>query len=109
MGRIMKKLVFVSLLLALAGCQSTGGVSPAVEAAGRRYTIPYDGVEGSGAAQGFCAERGFASAVVVRHSGQRVTFYCVTADERARGLRATRGKTVCMDSPNGAKVCGRFE
>jgi len=105
----VKTWLFLSALLVLAGCQSTGG-GPTVDASGRRFTIPYDGVDGTAAAQSVCVGKGYATAVVVRHDNRRVTFYCATAAERTEGRRLLgHGRIVCMDAPSGAKVCGRFD
>jgi putative hemolysin len=90
-------------LVALAACQSVGGLQPT--AVGKnRFQLVYSGEESAGlsAAQAFCVARGRDYAAVTQHAGQRLVFACLRAGQ---GLGA---RVTCMDTQTGAKVCGHF-
>jgi hypothetical protein len=99
----MRKFLGVAALLALAGCQSVGGVP--VQVGPGRFQVSYAGSESAGlsAAQTFCQSRGYAYAAIVRHLGASVVFQCEHAGAPAQGRGAT-----CMPTASGAKVCGVF-
>jgi putative hemolysin len=106
----MSKYLVVAVLLALAGCQSVGG-DQAVQLDKRKFEISYSGPEGAGvhAAQDFCVTRGFSHAFVFQFARNKVAFYCTRDGEVPRELRSSKGRIICMDAANGAKVCGRFQ
>lgn len=102
----MRKYLSLCLVFALAGCQSFLGSPAAVQLGKQKFSISYAGPEGAGvhAAQNFCTSRGFAYAAVVMHTPNKVTFFCMRGGEHIpASVRLT-----CMNSADGAKVCGRF-